>query len=94
MMNKRIGYECYSEITIMKELHLKYSDSNKGRGCIASMISRRKVDLAKFIMKCSEHTHQTNKIKKRRYEQTKTEGLRNKKARFAFQIKGTDTSET
>ena len=35
-------------------------------------------------------THQAKICKKRTGEQTKDEGLRNKKARFAFQIKGND----
>ena len=77
----------------MKELQLKYRDSNKGKGCIASMISRRKVDLAKFIMKRSEHTHKTKVSKKRTDEQTQTEGLQNKKAKFTFQIKGNDGNQ-
>ena len=77
----------------MKELHLEYRDSNKGKGCVASMISRRKTDLAKCIMKRSELTHQTKITKKRTHEQTESEGLRNKKAKFAFQIKGNDGNQ-
>jgi hypothetical protein len=84
------GYEYYLERTIMKKVGLEYYDSNKGRGCIAMMIARRKADLAKGIMKRSEMTHQAKICKKRTGEQTKDEGLRNKKARFAFQIKGND----
>ena len=81
---KNIGYEYYLESTIMKELKLEYSDLSKGRGCIASMISRRKADLAKCVMKRSELTHQTKITKKRTHAQTEVEGLRNKKAKFAF----------
>ena len=77
----------------MKELHLEYRDSNKGKGCVASMISRRKTDLAKCIMKRSELTHQTKITKKRTHEQTESEGLRNKTAKFAFQIKGNDGNQ-
>ena len=87
---KNIGYEYYLETSIMKELKLEYSDLSKGRGCIASMISRRKADLAKCVMKRSELTHQTKITKKRTHAQTEVEGLRNKKAKFAFQIKGND----
>ena len=54
------------------------------------MIARRKADLIKGIMKRSELTNQAKLCKKRTGEQTKDEGLRNKKARFAFQIKGND----
>ena len=84
------GYEYYLERTMMKKLGLEYYDSNKGRGCIAMMITRRKADLAKGIMKRSEVTHQAKICKKRTGEQTKDEELQNKKARFAFQINGND----
>ena len=49
-MKTNAGYKYYLERTIMKELGLEYDDSNKGRGCIAMMITRRKADLAKGIM--------------------------------------------
>ena len=88
-----VGYEYYLERSIMKELNLEYITSNKGRGCIAAMISRRKADLAKNIMKRAELTHQTKISKKRTHKQTEKEGLRNKKAKFAFQIKGNNGSE-
>ena len=42
---KNVGYEYYLERSIMKELNLEYTNCNKGRGCIASIISRRKADL-------------------------------------------------
>jgi len=85
---KNEGHDYYLERSIMKEMNLEYTNSNKGRGCIASMISRRKADLAKNIMKRAELTHQTKISKKRTHEQTEKEGLRNKKPKFAFQIKG------
>ena len=72
----------------MKELNLEYTNCNKGRGCIASMTSRRKADLAKNTMNRAELTHQTKISKKRTHEQTEKEGLRNKKPKLAFQIKG------
>ena len=90
---KNVGYEYYLERSIMKELNLEYQDSKKGKGCVASMISRRKTDLAKCIMKRSELTHQTKITKKRTHEQTQNEGLRNKKAKFAFQIKGNEGNQ-
>ena len=45
-------------------------------------------------MKRSELTHQTKISKKRTHEQTQTKGLRNKKVKFAFRIKGDDGNHT
>ena len=91
---KNVGYEYYLERSIMKELNLEYTNCNKGRGCIAAMISRRKADLAKNIMKRAELTHQTKISKKRTHEQTEKEGLRNNKPKFAFQIKGNNGNDS
>ena len=44
-------------------------------------------------MKRSELTHQTKITKKRTHSQTEVEGLQNKKAKFSFQIKGSDGNQ-
>ena len=58
------GYEYYIEKDIMNKLNLEYSSDIKGRGSIASLITRRKADLAKLVMKRSAMTHDTKIAKK------------------------------
>ena len=77
----------------MKKLSLEYTDSSKGRGCIVMMITRRKVDLAKCIMKRSELTRQAKIVNKRTHEQAQNEGVRNKKTKFSFQIKANNGNQ-
>lgn len=82
------GYEYYIETEIMNKLKLAYKKDMHGRGCIACMVSRRRADLAKNVMKRSALTHDSKVVKKRTSEQTAEEGLReNKRAKHAFMIK-------
>ena len=87
IFEKSIGYEYYLEKNIMSTLKIDYTEEIKGRGCIACMITRRKADIAKVIMKRSALTHDSKIVKKRTTEQTKEEGLRTKREKDAFQIK-------
>ena len=81
------GYEYYLEKDIMSKLKLEYSDEIKGRGCIAMMVTRRKADLAKCVMKRASLTHDTKITKQRTSEQAKSEGVRKPKHKYSFQIK-------
>ena len=81
------GYEYYLEKDIMSTLKLEYSDEIKGTGCIAMMVTRRKADLAKCVMKRAALTHDTKITKQRTSEQAKSEGVRKPKQKYSFQIK-------
>ena len=81
------GYKYYLEKDIMSKLKLEYSDEIKGRGCIAMMVTRRKADLAKCVMKRTSLTHDTKITKQRTSEQTKSKGGRKPKVKHSFQIK-------
>ena len=82
-----VGYEYYLENDIMTKVKLKYNNNNKGTGCIASMVARRKADLAKCVMKRLALIHDTKVTKRRTSEETIEEGERNKKQKYSFQIR-------
>ena len=81
------GYKYYIEKDIMNKLKLKYSPDIKGRGSIATLITRRKADLAKLVMKRSAMTHDTKIAKKRTHEEAMQEGTNKAKTKYSFQIK-------
>ena len=61
-----MGYKCYLERDIMKDLKLECDNKIKGRRYKANMIARRKADLVKLIMKRSAMPHDT-KISEKEY---------------------------
>ena len=81
------GYEYYIEKDIMNKLKLEYSPDIKGRGSIATLITRQKADLAKLVMKRSAMTHDTKIAKKRTHEEAIQEGTNKAKTKYSFQIK-------
>ena len=80
------GYEFKIEENVMKDLHLVYAAEEKGKGCIAMMVVRRKSELSKTTMKRSVTTHERKISTKRSKADVEAEGKRKPKAKESFMI--------
>ena len=86
------GYELRIEENVMKDLGLAYEDE-KGKGCIAMMVVRRKSELSKTTMKRSVTTHEMKISTKRSKADVAAEGKRRPKTKEAFMICSNNASQ-
>ena len=87
------GYEYRIEKEVMKDLGLVYEADDKGKGCIAMMVVRRKSELAKTTMKRSVTTHESRISTKRSKADVEAEGKRKPKIKESFMICSNDESQ-
>ena len=75
----------------MKDLGITYTKVEEGKqlkGCIARMVTQRKVNICKSINKSAETTHQLKIRVKRTKEETNIEGKRKPRPQNCFSISG------
>ena len=77
----------------MEKLELMYEEDQKGKGCIAMMVVRRKSELAKTTMKRSVTTHELKILTKRIEADVEAEGRRNPKQKESFMICSKEESQ-
>ena len=87
------GYEYRIEKVVMQDLGLVYGADDKGKGCIAMMVVRRKSELAKTTMKRSVTTHESKISTKRSKADVEAEGKRKPKIKESFMICSNDESQ-
>ena len=87
------GYEYRIEKEVMTDLGLVYEADDKGKGCIAMMVVRRKSELAKTTMKRSVTTHESRISTKRSKADVEAEGKRKPKIKESFMICSNDESQ-
>ena len=87
------GYEYRIEEDVMKDLGIVYAADDKGKGCIAMMVVRRKSELAKTTMKRSVTTHDRKISTKRSKADVAAEGKRKPKTKESFMICSNNESQ-